>query len=94
MILFLISQIFGILIFLGFNLGLFFYMRFKKNQIINPQNQIFVELRFSILYFFLVLFCVIGMTHRIYSFYYEWDYYDNLTKTESHQNIEPFLETL
>ncbi len=94
MILFILSQIFGLFLFMGFNFGLFFYMRYKKSQLNKIPQQPIIEWRFRMLYFFLVLFCVVGLTHRIYTFYYEWDYQNNFSSRESSQISSPYIETL
>lgn len=70
MIIFIISQIFGLILFLAFNYAIFSYMKYKRSQ------QSFgasygLDLRFRAVYFLFIFYCLLGLSHKVYSLYLE-----------------------
>jgi hypothetical protein len=81
MMLFILGQIVGLLVFIIFNLALFLFIKYKRSQTVSRiynDNEKKWTIRFS--YLFIGLFCFFGMSFRALS-------YQDEAERSSHQRV-------
>lgn len=65
---FILSQLIGLALFVVVNVALYFYLCFKRSQIYK-EKKMDLRWRFRTAYFLLIIFFMLGLTHRVLTIY-------------------------